>query len=284
MSEENLSDTGPEITPASAQTVTEPAPAIVAVERPERPRGTIAEWTVTILLLLFGTTTLVQAFVIPTGSMEDTLLIGDHLLVDKLAYAPSGPISKYILPYEQIKRGDIIVFRYPIDIRQTFVKRVIGVPGDHIRIENKQLIINGNRLTEPYKYHKTDYIDSYRDNFPGDPNVHLYEPADAMLRDQVQNNEVVVPAGSYFAMGDNRDSSLDSRYWGFVPRENIIGKPLIIYWSYDAPTEHLANPTISFDHMKDLALNFFRKTRWKRTFMLIHGYPIKAEPVPPSGK
>jgi len=98
------------------------------------PRGVIAEWTVTILLLLFGTATLVQAYVIPTGSMEDTLLIGDHLLVDKLAYAPSGPISKYILPYEDVKRGDIIVFRYPVDIKQTFVKRVMGVPGDHIRL------------------------------------------------------------------------------------------------------------------------------------------------------
>ena len=238
----------------------------------------------TILLLLFGTTTLVQAFVIPTGSMEDTLLIGDHLLVDKLAYAPSGKLSKYILPYQPIKRGDIIVFRYPIDIRQTFVKRVVGVPGDHIKIESKQLIINGVRLTEPYKYHKTDYFDSYRDNFPGDPNVHLYEPADQMLRDNVKDGEVIVPANSYFAMGDNRDSSLDSRYWGFVPRENIIGKPLIVYWSYDAPTDHLADPAISFDHMKDLALNFFRKTRWKRTFMLIHGYPIQGGSVPPAGK
>src|SRR3954452_14579669 len=93
-----------------------------ATAKAEPPRGTIAEWTVTILLLLFGTTTLVQAFVIPTGSMEDTLLIGDHLLVDKLAYAPSGPISRYLLPYEKVKRGDIIVFRYPIDIKQTFVK------------------------------------------------------------------------------------------------------------------------------------------------------------------
>jgi signal peptidase I len=173
------------------------------------PRGVIAEWTVTILLLLFGTTTLVQAFVIPTGSMEDTLLIGDHLLVDKLAYAPGGPISKYILPYEEVKRGDIIVFRYPVDMNN------------------------------------------------------------------VKNGEVIVPANHYFAMGDNRDSSLDSRFWGFVPRENIIGKPLIIYWSYDAPTSALANPTIGLDHIMDLAAHFFTKTRWSRTFNLIHGYPVQ---------
>src|SRR5712664_4963733 len=134
-------------------------------------RNGIAEWAVTILLLLFGTTTLVQAFVIPTGSMEDTLLIGDHLLVDKLAYAPAGSLTRHLLPYEDVKRGDIIVFRYPIDIRQTFVKRVMGVPGDHIRMVNKRVFLNGHPLDEPYKYNKTEYIDSYRDNFPGEPNV-----------------------------------------------------------------------------------------------------------------
>jgi signal peptidase I len=254
--------------------------ASAGAETPKHdPRGAIAEWTVTILLLLFGTTALVQAFVIPTGSMEDTLLIGDHLLVDKLAYAPAGAISKYLLPYEPVKRGDIIVFRYPMDIKQTFVKRAVGVPGDRIKVVDKQLYINGVKLDEhAYVYHKTDYIDSYRDNFPGEPNVHLYEPAEKMLQNNVKNGEVVVPENSYFAMGDNRDSSLDSRYWGFVPRENIIGKPLLIYWSYDAPTEQLASPTISFAHMKDLAQHFFKKTRWRRTAMLIHGYPIKADP------
>ncbi len=240
----------------------------------ERPRGAIAEWTVTILLLLFGTTTLVQAFVIPTGSMEDTLLIGDHLLVDKLAYAPSGPVSKHLLPYTDVKRGDIIVFRYPIDIAQTFVKRVIGVPGDRLRLENKQVYLNGKKLVEPYTYHKTEYIDSYRDNFPGEPNVGIFPPAQVMLERNVVKGEVVVPPDNYFAMGDNRDSSLDSRYWGFVPRKNIIGKPLIIYWSYDAPTEQLASPTIGFDHMVDLAQHFFTKTRWSRTFKLIHAYPV----------
>src|SRR5690348_10641632 len=121
----------------------------------EQARNSIAEWAVTILLLLFGTTTLVQAFVIPTGSMEDTLLIGDHLLVDKLAYAPAGPLTKYLLPYEDVKRGDIIVFRYPVDIRQTFVKRVVGVPGDRLRMENKRVFLNGHPLNEPYRYNKT---------------------------------------------------------------------------------------------------------------------------------
>ncbi len=261
--------------------VTEEPGAIGAPEPPRHdpPRGAVAEWTITILLLLFGTTTLIQAFVIPTGSMEDTLLIGDHLLVDKLAYAPSGAFSKHLLPYSPVKRGDIIVFRYPMDIKQTFVKRAVGIPGDRIKVVDKQLYVNGVKLDERlYVYHKTDYIDSYRDNFPGEPNVNLYQPAEKMLQTNVINGEVVVPENSYFAMGDNRDSSLDSRYWGFVPRDNIIGKPLLIYWSYDAPTEQLASPTISIAHMKDLALHFFGKTRWNRTFRLIHGYPIQADP------
>jgi signal peptidase I len=248
----------------------EPAPPM-----PEAPRSFLAEWTVTFILLLFGTTSLVQAFVIPTGSMEDTLMIGDHLLVDKLAYAPAGPISKYVIPYTDVKRGDIIVFRYPVDIQQTFVKRCIGVPGDRIRLVNKQLILNGRPVNEPYVYHKTEYIDSYRDNFPSDPNVHVADFAQDMLMNHVLSGEVVVPPGSYFAMGDNRDSSLDSRYWGFVPRANIIGKPLIIYWSYDAPTEALSRPMMSIDHLLDLVQHFPTKTRWLRTFRLIHGYPLK---------
>ena len=242
----------------------------------EPPRGVIAEWTVTILLLLFGTTTLVQAFVIPTGSMEDSLLIGDHLLVDKLSYAPEGAISKFLLPYQQVERGDIVVFRYPIDLNQTFVKRIVGVPGDRLRIVGKDLWVNGRKADEPYVVYKSEYIDGYRDNFPSSPtSMQIYEPAMQMLRDHVKDGEVVVPEGNYFAMGDNRDQSLDSRYWGFVPRENIIGKPLIIYWSYDAPTTHLQDPGVSIDHLKDLALNFFTKTRWKRTFKLIREFDLE---------
>jgi signal peptidase I len=242
--------------------------------QPEPARSFVAEWTITILLLLFGTTNLVQAFVIPTGSMEDTLLIGDHLLVDKLAYAPSGPVSKYVLPYSEPKRGDIIVFRYPVDINQTFVKRCIGVPGDRIRLINKQLILNGHPVNEPYVYHKDSLIDPYRDNFPGAPNTYLAGSGLDMLENHVVNSELVVPPGYYFAMGDNRDKSLDSRYWGFVPRGNIIGKPLIIYWSYDASTEALSKPMISIDHLLDLVQHFPSKTRWRRTFRLIHGYPL----------
>ena len=251
----------------------------------EPPRGSIAEWTVTILLLLFGTTTLVQAFVIPTASMEDTLLIGDHLLVDKLAYSPSGAISKYLLPYEEPRHGDIIVFRYPADITQTFVKRVIGVPGDHLKIINQVIYRNGIPLKEPYVYHKSGMMDSYRDNFPSEPPPYTYDPArDPLLRDMLErhisNGEVVIPPNSYFAMGDNRDNSLDSRYWGFVPRDNIIGKPLLIYWSFTATTEELtdASAGATISHIKDLVIHFFSRTRWNRTLKIIRGFPDKELP------
>jgi signal peptidase I len=259
----------------SNTTVKEPDEQHVERKKHDHSRGTIAEWTVTILLLLFGTTSLVQAFVIPTASMEDSLLIGDHLLVDKLAYAPAGPISKYLLPYQDVKRGDIIVFRYPEDIRQTYVKRVIGIPGDRLRIADRSVYLNGRKLEEPYKIHKSDYSDSYRDNFPSEPNTRLDNGAVEMLQEDVSDGEVTVPPGHFFAMGDNRDHSSDSRYWGFVPRENIIGKPLIIYWSYDTSTERLAHPGISFDHLIDLVRNFFVKTRWERTFKLIKSYPLQ---------
>jgi len=256
-----------------------PATAGKPVEpRREPARNSIAEWAVTILLLLFGTTTLVQAFVIPTGSMEDTLLIGDHLLVDKLAYAPSGPVSKYLLPYEQPKHGDIIVFHPPHDITQTYVKRVIGVPGDHLKMVNRIVYRNGVRLNEPYVYNKLPY-DPSRDNFPGEPSP-FAEGLQAqlqrdMLENHVVNGEIVVPPNSYFAMGDNRDDSLDSRYWGFVPRDYIIGKPLLIYWSYKASTEDLAGSSVSslFSHLIDLGEHFFTRTRWDRTFKVIRGFP-----------
>ena len=158
-------------------------------------------------------------------------------------------MTRHLLPYEDVNRGDIIVFRYPIDIKQTFVKRVMGVAGDRIHLENKKVFLNGHLLDEPYVVHKLDYIDSYRDNFPTDPNTALFPPAQAMLEHNIVNGNVVVPPGYYFAMGDNRDLSLDSRYWGFVPRENIIGKPLVIYWSYDASTEELSNPAVTIQRI-----------------------------------
>jgi signal peptidase I len=173
-----------------------------------------------------------------------------------------------------VKRGDIIVFRWPGDIRQTFVKRVIGVPGDHIRFQNKNVYLNGHELKEPYVIHKSGYSERYRDNFPTELDAPLYPPAQDVLEHNVINGQVIVPADRYFAMGDSRDESLDSRYWGFVPRDNIMGKPLIIYWSYEASADDLSNPSVTLPHLIDIVIHFPTKTRWSRTFKLIHSYPV----------
>jgi signal peptidase I len=231
--------------------------------------ATIAEWAGVLATLLFATTSLLQAFVVPTGSMESTILVGDHLFVDKLAYAPAGAAGRRLLPYSDVKRGDIIVLRWPPDIKQTYVKRVIGVPGDRVRIVAKQVWVNGVIRDEPYVQHIMPGNLAYRDYFPAAPEGPVYPGALEMLK-HVDAGDLIVPPGNYFALGDNRDDSLDSRYWGFVPRANIIGKPLIIFWSYDAPTEHLADPNpVNVDHVVDLFQNFFTKTRWRRTFKLV---------------
>jgi signal peptidase I len=253
----------------------------VALAEPPDPepqparRHWIAEWTVNALVLLFAFASVAQPFVVPTASMENNILIGDHIIVDKLAYAPAGPVARHLLPYTPIERGDVIVFRYPEDIRQNYVKRVIGMPGDRIRIAARQLYLNGKAVHEPYKIHKSDALDSYRDFFPSPPNTMVSQAVHRMLAENVVNGELLVPPDHYFALGDNRDESADSRYWGFVPKDNIAGKPWMIYWSYDAPTARLSDPNINIDHIIDIGLNFFTKTRWSRTFQMVRGYPLK---------
>jgi signal peptidase I len=217
------------------------------------PRGFVADWTVTIIFLLFGISAIAQPFVIPSPSMEVTLLTGDHVIVDKMMYAPHGPISGHLLPYEPVHRGDIIVFRYPMDISQNYVKRCMGVPGDHIRIVNKDVYLNGHKLNEPYAIHRTPYILPYRDNFPAQPDTQVYDRAVQMLQSNVVNGELVVPPDNYFAMGDNRDNSLDSRYWGFLSLSDIVGQPVLVYDSSEASTQGMLKRTI----------------RWRRVFKLL---------------
>jgi len=233
---------------------------------PERApnRSSVTEWAGTILIYLFATTTLVQAYVVPTGSMEKNLLVGDHMLVDRMAYADPGALGRHILPYHEPRRGDIICFHYPEDIRQTYVKRVIGLPGDHIRVEHGQVIRNGRRLIEPYTQHIATYQDPPGANFPSAPDVFTSPRGREMLHNHVQNGELIVPPGMIFAMGDNRDNSADSRSWGFVPRSYVVGRPLLVYWSYDAPTNDLTEWNL--DHIIDVAQHFFTKTRWNRMF------------------
>ena len=232
--------------------------------REKRRRSSVTEWAGTILIYLFATTTLVQAYVIPSGSMEGTLLIGDHVLVDRTAYADPGTLGRHIMPSRDVQHGDIIVFTYPEDIRVTYVKRVIGVPGDRIHMENGQVIRNGHRLVEPYTQHIATYADPYRDNFPRAQAELRFPRGRDMLEHHVVDGELVVPPGMLFALGDNRENSEDSRYWGFVPRNYVLGKPLAVYWSFDAPGEDLKEWTLG--HVVDVATHFFTKTRWNRMF------------------
>ena len=153
--------------------------------------------------------------------MEDTLLAGDQMIVETVSQAFG----------RTPQRGDLVAFRFPVDRAQIHIKRIAAVPGDRLRIENKQLVLNGDRVKEPYATHKTDYIDAYRDNFPGEPTTAIYPPGEAMLKENVRNGEVVVPEGKYFVLGDNRDGSLDSRYFGFITRDDFVGRPLLIYAS-----------------------------------------------------
>jgi signal peptidase I len=166
-------------------------------------------------------------YMAPTASMEPTVLSGDCLLTEtmtrRLGRTP--------------RRGDLIVFRYPVDRNQIFIKRVVGVPGDRLHITDKQLFLNGAAVPEPYAAHRTAFTDLYRDNFPSNPGEYLPDRGRGMLRDNVRDGEVSVPEGEYFVLGDNRDNSLDSRYWGFVPRADVLGSPLLIYGSYDLTGE-----------------------------------------------
>ena len=228
-------------------------------------------WIIQFLVLLFGYTTIGWTYVVPTGSMENTVMTGDHLIVDHLVYGQPGPVSKYILPHAEVQRGDIIVFRYPVNPAENYVKRVIGVPGDRIQLRGKQLYVNGARVAEPYLNLIAGGGTPYMNDFPRrHPDIPLHPRALAMLRSHVREGELIVPSGQYFALGDNRDASADSRFWGLVPRGNIIGKPVIVWWSYEATTEQLRNRS----HYLDAARHFFTKTRWERMFRPVRGTRI----------
>jgi signal peptidase I len=188
------------------------------------------------------------------------------MLVDRMAFAEAGSLGRRILPYRHIERGDIIAFLYPEDVRQTYVKRVIGLPGDHIRMQDRQVIRNGRRLVEPYTQHIAPWADPYRDNFPLAPEAMTTPRGRDMFERHVRDGELIVPPDTLFVLGDNRDNSADSRYWGLVPRRNVVGKPLLVYWSYDAPTEQLTEWTL--DHVLDVGMHFFSSTRWDRTFLV----------------
>jgi signal peptidase I len=233
---------------------------------------------ITVILALFGTTFIVQAFKIPTPSMEDNLLVGDHLLVNKFAFGAPGSITDAVLPLREIHRGDVIVFKYPHDLSKHYVKRVIGLPGDKIHTVDADVFVNGERLIEPLKRLNPNRTSADRPEFPGipgGPGSILYQDRPAGTENWFEGfregKDIVVPPNRYFAMGDNRDDSADSRFWGFVPRELIVGKAVIIYWSYEAdPGAYSQTKASDMVHQTvDLVRNFFGKTRWSRTFRII---------------
>jgi len=233
--------------------------------------GSAQSLLVTIVIAVFVITFVIQAFQIPTPSMEDTLLVGDYLLVDKLHYG--GRFGAPFVPYRTIQHGDIIVFHYPVNPEQHFVKRVIGVPGDRVRLINKHVYVNGVAVPEPYVVYKIGDHNVFRDEFPR-LNIPYGLEARWWLQMQklVEDGQLIVPSGHYFVMGDNRDDSSDSRYWGFVPQENIIGRPLIIYWSLKTDSEDMPRSPSASDkifHFIYAALHIFQITRWDRTLRVV---------------
>ncbi len=210
---------------------------------------------IAVILAFFIRTFVVQAFKIPTGSMENNLLIGDHLLVNKFVLAPSETaLERMLLPMGTIRRGDIIVFKYPEEPERDYIKRVIGLPGETLELKAKKIYINGTPLDEPYVH----FLEPPR---IGEDN---HETTSVDVRERY--GPVTVPPNQYFVMGDNRDNSQDSRYWGFLPRDHIKGKALIIYWSYEAERsdyqEQGAGATIR--NLASVFVHFFTRTRWDR--------------------
>jgi signal peptidase I len=266
----------------SAEKTTPKQPDLTAGKVGETPFEAVASICSVLVVGLFILTFLGQNFVIPSGSMKDTLLVGDHLMVDRITFAPPTKWMPLVHAQEP-KRGDIVVFRKPatdlVDGEPTYsilVKRLVGLPGDHIRLRNGIVMLNGVAQEEPHAQpttpeNHTEFLDEFPSVRPDpEPGNYITEAWTVDIANHIENGELVVPAGMYFMMGDNRHNSADSRFWGFVPRENIIGRPLFNYWSFETPDEQ-ENKTGVGDGiawMGHVALHFFGGTRWSRTFHL----------------
>lgn len=244
----------------------------------ETPLEAFASICGVLVLGLFVLTFIFQNFAIPSSSMEKTLFIGDHVMVDRVNLAPPAHWAPFVY-YRQVHRGDVVVFFKPAiqgmdNGEHTYlVKRVIGIPGDHIHLVNGTVYLNGVAQNEPYAQVASDF-EPYRDDFPDvppSPDLDITAEWALELPSHVQNGDLVVPPGYYFCMGDNRPVSLDSRYWGFVPRANIVGRPLFVYWSFTS-TEADYGQTSAVARLESIghvALHFFTRTRWERTFHLV---------------
>jgi signal peptidase I len=216
-------------------------------------KSTLREYTESILiaaiLALFIRSFVFQAFKIPTGSMEDNLLVGDHILVNKFIYGPTAtPLEEWLLPVRPLERQDVIVFRAPQEPDKDFIKRVIGLPGESVVVEGGEVVLDGQPIDDPFANHKASF-GSFHDT---------REP-------------IEVPAGEFFVMGDNRENSRDSRYWGTVPRAYVKGKAMLVYWSYESDEQSYVSAGLadSLRQFGNVILHFFTRTRWERTFRII---------------
>jgi signal peptidase I len=265
--------------PAGAEAVEPQAAAMSDIAGRPHPHGVLPSVQSLLSMLavaLFILTFTVQPFRIPSGSMEPTLLVGDFLLVEKQVGAETWP--RLYAPLGEVRRGDIVVFHYPVNSAMHLVKRVIGLPGDRIRLHEGRVYVNGQALTEPYAVYTPAPEDSYRDEFPrmdrADPGVDAHWWVE--MRSRVTNGEIVVPSSSYFVLGDNRNDSEDSRYWGFVPRAAIVGKPVLIYFSLNnsdtetpGQTEANAMPGDNAGQHESRAQSLLSFARWERTFRVV---------------
>ncbi len=249
-------------------------------EQEEKPRETTVEFLASLAAVLvtglFIITFIVQAFEIPSSSMENTLLIGDHVFVNREQFAPASRWVGPLLPYRQIRHGDIVVFLSPAEPGLYVVKRIMGIPGDRIHLRDGAVYRNGEKLNEPYVIHQDGQMayNPYRDNFPSVPPSEYDQVTpewQLLIKQYIQGEDLVVPNDSYFAMGDNRDVSLDSRYWGFVPKQNVIGRPMFIYWSFETPAGQYMEKEVSqrLAFLAHVVIHFFDETRWRRTFKAV---------------
>ena len=262
-----------------AKKETKPEKENLEKDKEEQPRETTVEFLASLAAVLvtglFIITFIVQAFEIPSSSMENTLLIGDHVFVNRVQFSPRTGWVGPVVPYRQIKRGDIVVFLSPAQPGLYVVKRVIGIPGDRIHLRDGAVYRNGQKLDEPYVLHTSgDYV-PYRDNFPAVPptdfNSNVTPAWQEDLPQHIEGDDIVIPPNGYFGMGDNRDVSLDSRYWGFIPQENVIGRPMFIYWSFETPANQYQETEISqrLGFLAHVVIHFFDETRWKRTLRAV---------------
>ncbi len=247
--------------------------------RTETPLESLASICTVLAIGLFVMTFIFQNFEIPSASMVKTLLIGDHVLVDRISLAPPAKWAPFTF-YRDVRRGDIIVFFKPGEPDLFLVKRTIGIPGDRIHLRNGVVYLNGVAQNEPYAGmpasddNPQHAFNAYRDDFPAVP-PGPYDQVTASwayeLPNHIVDGDLVVPPGKVFAMGDNRTESLDGRFWGFVPRENIVGRPMFVYWSFETPADQINKQSIGerIGFMAHILIHIFDETRWKRTFHLV---------------